>query len=342
MPLYSLNLELSALADNKYQIRALLPSGNTCQAVAVNRFRSHEVDACFEILSRNKHNITPLEESKIIRQFGQKLFNFVIGDHAVIHKTYLHATQSQPDVRLALSLENAGQLEHLPWELLRAPARDFLALSKSISVVRTAHDLDASAPVPVMLPLRVLVIMATRSLEPEWNLLNEATAGIQQKKLLKLDLLHPTNQSSLRLCLLAEDYHAIHYIGSEQSTLADPLSLNDLSGELYPESTIRLLVHTPAPRPTLTATANFHVPAVATLQFPMSRSALTRFIQEFYRALVQGSTADNAVRAARRAIANLYQTGEWAAPVLYVHPQTNGLFRILSNPGAFPKQASAR
>ncbi len=334
MPPYPLNLELAALPDGKYQIAMHLPSGDISRVFAVSQFRRYEVDACFEILSGLKHNVTPLEESKIIRQFGLKLFNFLIGDHPLIYAKYLDSLHHQYSIRLTLALENAIQLAYLPWELMRDRERDFLALSSSVSIVRIAPELQIGVPVPVIFPFRVLVIMATRNGERDWRQLAEATAALQQSGHLKLDRLHPTSQASLRLHLLAEDYHAIHYIGSSQPPPPNTPSTDDLSHEYYPESTLRLLVvtHTPVSTPT-----RGRFPAMVTLQFPMGRPAIDLFLREFYSALLGGLSVDNAMSQGRRAIANQFHTGEWAAPILVTHPQTSVLFRPVSNSGALPK-----
>jgi len=339
MPPLCLYLELTSLPDDKYQIVVRLPSGETIRAVAVNRIRSHEINVCFEILSHYKHSITPLEESKIIRQFGQKLFNFLIGDHPPVYNAYINVLGGLQGIRLALALENAGQLAHLPWELLRDPERDFLALSSSVSVVRTAPHLVVSSSVPVILPLRVLVITATRNGEQDWRQLSEATAALQQYGHLKLDRLHPTSKSSLRLHLLAEDYHVIHYVGVSQPSPTAALTTDDLNHEYYPESTVRLLV---AQHTSITAATRNVFPAFATLQFPIGRPATTLFLREFYGALLRVVTVDSAISHARRAIANQFQTGEWASSVLVTHPQTGVLFRPVFDAGAFPKQPTAR
>jgi hypothetical protein len=329
-------LELTALRDDKYEIAVRVPSGEIIQAVAVNRIRSHEVSVCFEILSRHKHSITPLEESKVIRQFGQKLFNFLIGDHQTVYNAYLGAIDGLQSIRLALGLENAEELAYLPWELLRDPERDFLTLSSNISLVRTASHLSMANPIPVVIPFRVLVIVAIQNSERDWRQLSAATTALQASGHLHLERLCPTNIHSLRLRLLAEDYHIIHYIGPSQPPPPEILTIDDVSREYYPESTVRLLVSENTPM-SVTMKASF--PAIASLQFPIGRSATTLFVSEFYRELIEGGVVDRAVGRARRAIANQDQTGEWAAPVLIAHLQTDVLFRPMSVAGSLLRQS---
>lgn len=342
----SFTIELSASTEGKYRIAARPASGGEIQVVANNPFRSQEIEGCLEILSRR--SVMPLEQAKVTRQFGQKLFNFLIGNHTAIHDAYLVNQRSagQQGTYLKLAVDSTGSLLYLPWELVRDPNRDFLALSGNMSFVRTTSWLDQRAPVPLLLPLRVLAIMAIRNAEHEWRRLEQATDDLRRTGQLRLDRLHNASLSALRLRLLAEDYHIVHYIGLAQvdDQTGQPslvmggeehnvISPDDLSRELYPESTVRLLILTPCQRSyqaMTTLAGNVRIPVALTLQFPISRSASILFLREFYGALLQGMPIDAVVSRSRRILANHLQNGEWAAPVLFAHSQTVKLFRPIS------------
>lgn len=330
-------LELAALPDGKHRITAQKESPEQTQVISSDRFSDHEVANCLLVLSRRKHNVTPLEQIQAARQFGQRLFNFLIKNHPAIHTAYrdclLRAGQHRFQIRL--SLEDAGELAHLPWELLRDPERDFLALSDTTPVVRVPSHLDRCAPVPLILPLRVL---AYGQHAQGWRDLEEATTDLRRNRQIQLD--RANSLSALRLQMLAEDYHVLHVIGGGSSLVTGeedthPVNPGDLSHVLFPESTIRLVL-IDAQREyhsTITAASLRYVPAVVTMQFSITQQATTLFMRELYGAVSQGALVDAAISKARRAIANALQTGEWAAPVLFMRSSTDVLFRLVSAVG---------
>jgi hypothetical protein len=74
------------------------------------------------------------------------------------------------------------------------------------------------------------------------------------------------------------------------------------------------------------------VPAVVTMQFPITDEAAATFAQEFYKRLCAGEDAgqvDVAVTYARVMLAALH-TGDhsWAAPVLYTHAADGVIYRL--------------
>ncbi len=338
------DIELSALPDGKYQITAQTASGDEPSAVARNPFTTREVENCVAILSRHKHNITPLEQAKAARQFGHKLFNFLIKDHLPIYTAYLDSVQQ--GLRLNLSLGNAGQLAYLPWELLRDPERDFLGLSESTSIVRLSPQSDERPSIPLVFPLRVLVAVAGRAAEESWGNLDRATWELRQNGQITLERLDYASLDDLRLHMAAEDYHVFHYIGFARlnNQTRQPylvmrhqdrgfIEPEEVSYELYPESTVRLAMLMPCQssfQPMVDLASRLHLPAAATVQFPLSCTASIIFFREFYGALAHGAAVDAAMSRARRAIANGLQNGEWAAPVLFSRSQDGVLFRRVS------------
>jgi hypothetical protein len=341
----SVTIKLSAIADGKYQITAQTASGDEQSAVTRNPFTTREVENYLEILSRHKHNITPLEQAKAARQFGAKLFNFLIKDRPEIYSLYI--TLAQRGLRVRLSLDNAGQLASFPWELLRDPEGDFLALSESTSIVRVPHQLEERTPVPLLLPLRILVAVAGRAAEESWRHLEIATAEMRRVGHIVLERLRYASLDELRLQILAEDHHVFHYIGfarsdnqAEQPFLVMRhkdrgfIRADEMNEELYPESTVRLVMLTPCKhlfQPMGNFATRLHLTAVATMQFPLSRVASIVFFREFYGALAQGVPVDVAMSQARRTIANGLQNSEWASPILFAGSQDGMLFRRVSS-----------
>src|SRR5690606_8569095 len=117
----------------------------------------------------------------------------LIRQHEDINSAYFASLDraGSDGLRLRLSVDNAGALAGLPWELLSDPTRDFLALSRTTPVTRYTRQLSTRAPVPVILPLRVLVMISAPrdfpalNVEDEWNRLNDATVELQILGLLR-------------------------------------------------------------------------------------------------------------------------------------------------------------
>ncbi len=78
-----------------------------------------------------------------------------------------------------LTVDQAGALSQLPWEYLRDPSSDFLALSRRTPIVRYTPQLDVRPPATITLPLRVLVMISAPQglpaldVEGEWQRLQD-------------------------------------------------------------------------------------------------------------------------------------------------------------------------
>jgi hypothetical protein len=334
-----LPLAFEPLPNGKYRIRANSGTSGEVQADVEAPFTPQEVSEITELLGHRKPGLMRMEETRAARQFGQKLFNFLIKDNPGIYTAYRMGV-GRGSLRLRLSVEQAGTLAHLPWELLRDPERDFLALADSTPIVRASPQLSIRPPVPLVLPLRILVLAA----EQEWQRLQQTLAVLQSRDQIQLDRLDKPTLRGLRLRMLAEDYQILHLIvpgamdkETEESFLLmndDGLarvSSDDLSQEIYPESTVRLVVLSsaqPHKRALVQYAGTLNVPAVVTTQFLMQTDSLLH--AELYRALVEGSPIDMAMSRARRAIANHMANNDWAAPLLFLHSDSARLFRSLA------------
>ncbi len=259
-----------------------------------------------------------------------------------------------------LSVERAGALSQIPWEFLRDPVNDFLALSRRTPIVRYTQQLNTRPPAAITMPLRVLVMISapedypTLDVEGEWQRLQEATAPLQARGLLQLERLDTATLIALQRRLRAADYHIFHYIGhsdydadTQQGVLifeserdskqGQIISGTALSRELAEESTVRLVVmnscHS-ADRPPADALSGIAssivtrgIPAVAAMQYAITDAAAKAFAEEFYRAISELLPIDAAMSEARRAISNRVQNNEWATPVLYMRADDGELFR---------------
>lgn len=354
-------IELAALpTPGRYRISVNSPIGQTSVDVD-SPFTTQEIDSLLMVLGREQAGVTPAQEMQAARDFGERIFNFLIRSHQDILAAYFASLEraGNDGLRIRLSVEKSGELARLPWEFLRDPSRDFLALSRSTPIVRYTPQLTLRRPLNVTIPLRVLVMISTPTnfpaldVEGEWQRLQEATAGLQRRGLLELVRMDDATLIALQRKLRSEDFHIFHYIGhsdfnptTQQGVLVfeserDPAQGQIITGmalgqELGEESSIRLIVinscHS-ARRPerdALTGIASGLVargiPAVVAMQFAISDDAAKAFAEEFYRAISESLPIDTAVSEGRRAISNRVGNIEWAIPVLYMRSEDGVLF----------------
>ncbi|MFN8529836.1 MAG: CHAT domain-containing protein [Anaerolineae bacterium] len=365
-------VELAALPDGRYRVSVSSPVGDSFADVS-SPYTDTEISDILAILGRERDGVTRTQMTDLARSVGDKLFNFLFRASADISNAYFASLTSMGSegLRIRLSVERAGALSHLPWELVRDPARDYLTLSGATPVVRYTQQLSVRAPIPVSAPLRVLVMIASPAdfpsldVEGEWNRLQTATAPLQQRGLLQLERLDNTGLLGLQRKLRTGDYHVFHFIGhsdfdpaTNQGVLVfenpdDPSKGQIISGaalarELGEESTIRLVLLNSCRSARRADSDPFAgiasglvargIPAVVAMQFEITDRAAQVFAEEFYRALADMLPIESAVSEGRRAIANTIQNTEWATPVLYMRSDSGVLFQTLESPVARPNQ----
>ena len=363
MAYLNLILEITALPDDRYRINMTAPVGSV-SAEAPAPFSPEELLDFTAIFSRQREGITRAQEAQAARIFGARLFDFLIRKNQDLNAAYFASLEraGNDGLRLRLVLQNAGALAALPWEFLRDPARDFLALSRMTPVVRYSPLLSVRTPVPVTLPLRALVMIAApEGYEPldvagEWDRLQAATEDLQKRGLLVLERMEDATLISLQRRLRARDFHIFHYIGhsvfdeltaqgllvfeQEQTKRAQLVSAASLARELGDESSIRLVVLNSCQSAQQTPNDAFAgvasslvqrgIPAVVAMQQEISDVAAKAFAEEFYRAIAEQIPIDSAVSEGRRAIANRVQNIEWATPVLYMRTDDGVLYQVES------------
>jgi hypothetical protein len=354
-------VEVTALPNGKYRV-AIQSAVGEASAELDSPFTPQEIDGILQILSRERR-VSRDEEARATREFGTRLFTFLFRSSGEISNAYfgsvLEAINSD-GVRIRLSIENAGVLSSLPWELLRDPSSDFLALSRRTPIVHYAHQLNVRPPAAIAMPLRVLVMISapadfpTLDVEGEWQRLQEATAPLRESGMIELERLDTATLIALQRKLRGEIFHVFHYIGHSDYDAQSQQGLlvfeneNDnhkgqiingmaLSRELAEESTIRLVVlnscHS-ANRPPADALSGIAsglvargIPAVVAMQFNISDGAAKAFAEEFYRAISELLPLEAAMSEARRAIANRVGNSEWATPLLYLRAADGVLFQ---------------
>jgi hypothetical protein len=356
-------LELAALPDGKFRLTARTPIGTTTVDVD-NPFTQAEIDDLGAVLGRRRRVPAPTEQ-QMASQFGARMFRLLFESSRDVYAAYLTSLDraGARGLRFRLSVERAGIMADIPWELIRDPQRDHLALSSSTPLVRTVSQLTVRPPVRVASPLRVLVMISSPSevdgikiakldVEGEWTRLQEATEPLRKNGLLELVRLERATPIALQRKLRQEVFHIFHYIGhSDYDDLAgrgvlilesegDPergvkRPAERLGQELGNENTIRLVVMNSchsgrlAERDSLAGIAGNLVTrgigAVVAMQYAITDGSAKAFSEEFYRAIAEFLPIDTAVSEARRAVSNRRDNAEWATPVLYMQAEDEGV-----------------
>lgn len=355
----------------QYSLTAESPAGRA-QAQITLPFGDSEIAAGLALLGRAEPKPTRAAMDTFARDFGARLFRALISDQPTIRRLYDLTLERAGGSGVRLTITQgalAGRpdpLLRVPFELLRDPERDFLALSRSTPVVRGRFGITPRPPAEIAPPLRVLVVIASPDglapldVEAEWSRLDAATRPLQTAGLLTLVRLQRASAIDVQRRLRAEEFHVIHFIGhSDYDSTQDQgviilehedgsrrpqlVSAEQIGRELGEETTIRLVVLNtcrsgqPAESDALRGLASNlalrGVPAIVAMQFPISDSAARNFAEEFYHALADFMPIDEAVSEGRRAIVNRgsgTSAAEWATPVLYLRADSAVLFRRIS------------
>jgi hypothetical protein len=311
----------------------------------------------------------------VARTFGERLFSTIFAGQ--VYAAYVNSrTQAGEDgLRIKLGLDSAESLEDLPWELLRDPTGDYLALSRQTPILRYPRLLNTRPLVEVSLPLRVLVLISSPhdqeplDVEGEWRALQEATADLRSRGLLELERVDDAQLTTLQRKLRAGvSYQVFHFIGhaafderSQTGMLAfeDPQSGNTvavsgeaLARELSEENSIRLVVLNACQGARKNRKDPFAgiassivargLPAVVAMQFAITDAASRTFAQEFYRAISEGYPIEAALAESRRALSSTLNTLEWVTPVLYLRAPTGVLFPKRRSYSARPSTGGLR
>jgi hypothetical protein len=297
------------------------------------------------------------------KRIGEKLFNALFPAGSTIRDLYYNSraiVRNQGGAGLRIRLHLGAEVEHLPWELLKDPQDDYLALMSNVALV---HYVDAPVPIrplEVTGPLRVLLAAGW----PEGLDLKAEIQGVQQvlSRLIEantivLKVLPQANLDQIFDIQSAEPFHIVHYLGHSEPPDANApaqLLLYDELGEKVQvgiESLWRALNQGDVLRliwlnscsgavgkagmlsgPLASAAARFiamGVPAVLANQLRISDGAAQDLAREFYTRLAAGRPVDAALSRARAKVSVKWLNSlEWATPVLYMRAPDGALFSL--------------
>jgi tetratricopeptide (TPR) repeat protein len=288
-----------------------------------------------------------------VERIGKQLFESLFCNQ--VGERYRICTQTAYNLnhglRITLSLRDAPELLHLPWEVLCDPEGGFLSLSTSTPVVRHLNIQYPREPLPLSPPLRILGMVsspqsdeyAKLDTEKEKANLEAAVEPLVKDERVAVHWLEGGSARDLQLTLKNSEFQIFHFIGhggydpgrEESFLLFEDEAGRDramdgkaLATLLADRSTLRLVVLNSCEGARGSATDPFagvaaslirrSVPAAIAMQFEITDEAAIIFSGWFYEALADGEPLDTALAEARRAI---YGGGEneveWATPVLF-------------------------
>jgi hypothetical protein len=325
-------------------------------------YDEHSLERVLAILS-GERKPRGISKHEVARQFGETMFEVVFAErvYQLFQEAHQLAQVQRKWLRVRLNTSRAGELANLPWEFLREPGQDFLALSRSTALVRYPRKLVTTNPRKTERPLRILVMIFAPEGLPKVDEtaerlhLERATIRLQQRGLVEITYLEDASLRGLQRTLRQKEFHVFHYIGHggyDPATRTGFLMLEDpynhiqpdpvrgeaLARELHEEDTLRLVVLNSCrgaqadSRDPFSGVASSLVqrgiPAVVAQQFEISDKAAVFFSEEFYRAVAEGYPLEAAIAEGRRAIISMMPDSlEWATPVLFLQePDSQGIF----------------
>ena len=357
-----------APVSDEYRVQAVgSPSGDRVEAT----FRLDQDDAGLRSLLAATDPIVGARgraAREAATTLGALLFESVFrGEVATLWRNAVDDVRrhrSAAGVRLRLRIDEAPELDALPWELMYDRALDtFLAQSGRTPLVRYVEVPAAPRPLTVTGPLRILLVVASPSGLPALSVDSErraiqdaaegATAGW-----LRVDVLTQATLEAIDEWLSREVVHVLHIVahGEVDSALgvgllhlcdrygrAAPVTADQLGPRLGQHDPLRLLVlnacHTAGGTDgggLAQRLVRQDVADVLAMQRAISDAAAATFSRVLYTQLGSGIPLDQAVSSARVTMAD-ESTTEWATPVLFMRSPDGQLFQRSSHRRATKK-----
>ncbi|MFN8439899.1 MAG: SUMF1/EgtB/PvdO family nonheme iron enzyme [Caldilineaceae bacterium] len=357
------DLQIEASGDgNQYRARVLASPAGEAESLFTLPF--DEKDLYIFVLSVGQTRIGVRRlgspQMRLVTELGSQLYQAVFQDQvqSCFLRSLDEAEKRGAGLRLRLRLDST--LINLPWEFLYDTThRRFLSHSNRTPIVRFLELPQPSRALPVTLPLKVLVVIASPcdytplNVEQEWSKVKGAVKELEERGLLQLTRLEQGTLSALRRKLLKEQFHILHFIGHgayDAERQAGVILLEDENGRarrisgthlgmlLHDHASLRLLLLNACEGARTAVTDLFAgvaqylvlqgVPAVIAMQFEITDQAAITLAQAFYEALLMGTSVDVALAEARKAIFAEGNDVEWGTPVLYMRANDGRLFDL--------------
>ena len=285
--------------------------------------------------------------------WGEKLFDALFTeDVREIYENYCNEQDAPPPTHLWIE---APELWEAPWELLRDSTRK-LNVGLTTSITRTMErPISEMETLSEDLPIKVLYIIS-RPDDAGFVGLSETRAVLKELSgVVHVDLLRPPTYSQF-LAQLKRGYHVVHFDGhgdwdssTQQGVLCfespphqgkwktHNVTAEQIRHDLI-DSGVKLVVlaacksgqpHQVNPYASIAQAAlNASVPAVVAMRYSVYVDTAGVFYANFYRALIENRSVEEAVLSARKQVAGRPDAAlhDWFVPVLYQRAVSTRLF----------------
>lgn len=293
-----------------------------------------------------------------LRQFGERLFNFLMGGDVA----RLYDRLPNAHVRLNV-LSNAPDLQSLPWEFAQEP-RGLSGPNILRSVVRIVPTIGLEPVAPLALggeKIRILLAWA----EPvdqdlvSWASVKESIErtfyNANPSAAYELEVIEAANRKTLIAALQSGAFHIFHFSGhgvvkngighlvlQNRRDESDLLRADEL-GNILRGRDVRLAVLSACD----TATGDFKndfavaaetlvragIPAVVANQLPVFDATVAEFVAAMYGELLSTGDIDRAVGEGRLRLAHMFEDSshavlDWGVPTLYRHIAASQIFAV--------------
>lgn len=357
----NLDLQVQSTADGPICRIERSPAGNATAAFRAP-FPERELRDFWQRLSEPHQGSAErmAEQNAVAQQVGDRLFRAAFPQelHRCLHRSLDLAYQQRAQLRIRLSLEQAPELLHLPWEYLYDfVTREFLAQSIHTPLVRYVERLHQIQPVEVERPMRVLVVIASPKNHPplhverEWLSLVDTLDHLAVDGQMVVERLREPTLFGLQRQLREKRYHVLHFVGyggfdnvSAESLLlfenrmgrSHFVSAQHLGTFLDNYASLQLCVLSYRQRDAAELRSPFvgaargllqrGLPGAVAFSHEPSPMAGISFFNAFYTALSALQPLDAAVTQARQAMLTEERSAAWGAPVCFTRTQDARIF----------------
>lgn len=259
-------------------------------------------------------------------------------------------------IRIDPEIEEYAELMSLPWEFLYDETRrSRTELMDNRAIIRDPLTPAPATPLEVEPPLKVLAVVSDPDDYPPLKLgretiflasMSEQVPGIEVK------FLENATIGALNQEMREQKYHILHFMGhggfdseSKRCVLIFKGSDNrgvPVGGEMLRlalTDSVRLVFLNACETARIPEADPFAaiptelllggIPAVLSMQFPISDSAAIKFCESFYKCLVEGRPVDQCIGNGRKQIFFGADTKpEWGTPVLFMRSEDGMIFKI--------------
>lgn len=298
------------------------------------------------------------ELEKIGKKISKALFRTEILDAYAQSKGIVDARGRGLRVRIRIDpgIEEYAELMNLPWEFLYDNTTNSpIELINKRAIIRDSITPRPVTSLEVSPPLKVLAVASDPKNYPSLELGREKDIlqGMSKKILnIEVKLLRKSTLEAVLNEMNGGNYHVFHFMGhggydgrrkkcvlifNDDKKRGNPVDVDGLKQAL-PDS-VRLVflnacetARIPEKNPfeaIPTELLRWGIPAVLSMQFPISNLAAIRFCKNFYRYLAKGLPIDQCVGKGRQQIYIKDKIrSEWGTPVLFMRSADGKIFTI--------------